>query len=388
MTVQTIPYALQNASHSAALFRQSAAAAFVTGGALASNELLVSQQGTPNMSVILGPGRAKVLGSSVSVPAGQRFTTQAMYDLLNDADLTITVAASNPTNPRIDVVYVGVRDTFYSGANNDAISGIVTGTPSGSPVVPAIPANAIAIAYIAVGASVTSIVTANISRVVNVAGVIGAVMQFPDATVRTAQLTVLRQGMLSTLDTMPGVVWQYYDAYNASTNPFGTSIGGTPTAGWFPVSGSNIFCALTINNSGALTNATEIALGANTGASPTWVEEFDAYGFHAANSTQVIPSIAGRYSGTLNTQFASNATGLRLYRLRRNATPGPNTGSGNGEVLAPAGTGLGYSSIGVEDVLMNGTTDYFEGIAYQASGGTLAVTARLVLRYDGPPVGP
>ena len=98
MTVQTVPYVLQNASHSAALFRQSASAAFTAAGVLGSTELGVRQQASPNMSVILGAGRAKVAGTAVSPPSGFTWTTQAMYDVLNDADLTLTIAASNPTN--------------------------------------------------------------------------------------------------------------------------------------------------------------------------------------------------------------------------------------------------------------------------------------------------
>jgi|GEM_PF-1961975 len=163
MAVQTVPYALQNASHSAAVFRQATSAPFTTGGIMAAGELAVAQQGTPNMSVILGPGRAKVVGNSVSPPAGLSFTTQAMYDVLNDANTTLTITTSNPTNPRIDAVYIQVQDAFYSGASNQAIAGVVTGTPAVSPTAPAVPTNSILIAYVAVGANVTTIVNANIS---------------------------------------------------------------------------------------------------------------------------------------------------------------------------------------------------------------------------------
>lgn len=183
MAVQQIPFALQNASHSAALFRQAQSSPFLTSGALGSVELLVTQQGSPNMSVILGAGRAKVLGNSVSAPAGQVWTTQAMYDVLNDAAATLTVAASNPTNPRIDLVYIQVQDSFYSGAANQAIAGVVTGTPAVSPAVPATPTNAIAIATVAVAANATSIVTANIARVVSTVTTVGGL--YPTATPTT-----------------------------------------------------------------------------------------------------------------------------------------------------------------------------------------------------------
>ena len=178
MAVQAVPYALQNASHSAALFRQSASAPFATGGILSSAELTVSQQGTPNMSVVLGPGRAKIPGTSVSSPlGGSAFTTQAMYDTLNDANLTLTVTTANATNPRIDAVYIQVQDAFYSGATNTAIAGVVAGVPAASPVAPAVPSNSILIAYLAVGANVTTIITANITYQAVVAQLIPSTSQ-------------------------------------------------------------------------------------------------------------------------------------------------------------------------------------------------------------------
>lgn len=161
-------------------------APYLTGGALGSVELLVTQQSSPNMSVILGPGRAKIPGTSVSPPATQTWTTQAMYDSLNDAPVTLTIAASNPTNPRIDVAYMAVNDSFYSGALNSAVAGIVTGTPAASPVAPAVPSNAVALYYIAVGAGVTSIVNANLSRVVTVARLLGAGGAVADLTALAA----------------------------------------------------------------------------------------------------------------------------------------------------------------------------------------------------------
>jgi hypothetical protein len=187
LAVQLVPYALQNASHSAALFRQSASAAFATSGTLGSAELAVTQQGTPNMSVVLGAGRAKVLGTSVSPPSGFTWTTQAMYDVLNDAPLTLSIAASNATNPRIDALYGQVQDAFYSGSANSAIAAVATGIPAVSPVTPAIPANSTLIAYIAVAANATTIVSANITQQTSLAQLIGG-----------------RPGMVSMLPTSVG----------------------------------------------------------------------------------------------------------------------------------------------------------------------------------------
>lgn len=165
MAVQTPPFALQNASHSAALFRQAASSQIPsTGGVLGSGELACTAQSTPNMSVQVAPGRAWIPGTQVGAPAGMSWTTQALYFALNDAAVSVTVAAADPTNPRIDVVYVQVQDAFYSGSVNSATVGIVTGTPAPTPAVPAVPSNSIVLAHISVPANATSIGSGQITN--------------------------------------------------------------------------------------------------------------------------------------------------------------------------------------------------------------------------------
>jgi hypothetical protein len=86
-----------------------------------------------------------------------------VYTAYNDATETLTVTTADPTNPRIDRVVMTIRDAYYSGAFNDVIFQVLAGTPAGSPTAPATPANSISLATIAVGAGVTSILTANIT---------------------------------------------------------------------------------------------------------------------------------------------------------------------------------------------------------------------------------
>ncbi|TIH34981.1 hypothetical protein [Subtercola vilae] len=175
MTVQTVPAFLQNAAlTNANVFRNAAAAPFARAGILGGGELGVLAQTTPNMTVKVNAGRAKVAGTSVSPPAGFTFTTQGFYDVFNDAAISVTIAASNSTQPRIDVVYVQVEDSFYAGTNNDALIAVATGYPASSPTVPAIPANSLALGQVAVGANVTSIVSANIVNVAPLAALLGA----------------------------------------------------------------------------------------------------------------------------------------------------------------------------------------------------------------------
>jgi hypothetical protein len=155
MTLRTPPSWLQNGSHPAENDRLSTQALYATTGIIGSSSLAVSQNSPAGMSVIVASGWAAIVG-----------TTQAnmgTYVVFNDANNVLTVTTANPTNPRIDRVVVTVQDAYYTGAFNDVIFQVIAGTPAGSPVAPATPANSISLATIAVGAGVTSILNANIT---------------------------------------------------------------------------------------------------------------------------------------------------------------------------------------------------------------------------------
>jgi hypothetical protein len=103
--------------------------------------------------------------SGVACIPGTESGAQANYWATNDAQVTLSISAAHATLPRIDIVVVNIRDTFYSGASNDSQLQVITGTPASSPAVPTAPANSITICQVAVGAAVTSIVDANITDV-------------------------------------------------------------------------------------------------------------------------------------------------------------------------------------------------------------------------------
>lgn len=159
MTVNTTPYVIQALSHPADNFRR--ALAFAAHGQQGvrdsvSGDLSVSQNGTPNMSVNVAAGQALINGT-------QNTTSQGAYEMLNDATVNLAIAASDPTNPRIDIVCASVQDAAYSGASNQALLQVVTGTPAASPSPPATPANSIVLAQVAVAANATSITNGNIT---------------------------------------------------------------------------------------------------------------------------------------------------------------------------------------------------------------------------------
>lgn len=170
MAISAVPYALQNGSHSADLFRQAVSSLVPPGGGLVSTgDLTVTQTGTASMNVVFGVGRAWVPGTNVGNVAGGNFSKQAMYFALNDAAFTASIATANATNPRIDVAYLAVQDSQYAGTTNTAVLGIATGVPTAGATYPAnaptIPANAIALAWVNVPANASQILTANINPI-------------------------------------------------------------------------------------------------------------------------------------------------------------------------------------------------------------------------------
>jgi hypothetical protein len=107
-------------------------------------------------------------GMTVNVAAGQMAvpTANATGTLVctSDAVEPVALAAAPGTNSRIDLVVCQARgNDLDGGANNDFIFAAVTGTVAASPVAPAVPANAVALAQIAVGTGVAAIVAGNIT---------------------------------------------------------------------------------------------------------------------------------------------------------------------------------------------------------------------------------
>lgn len=153
----------------------------------AGNVFAVTQTGSPSMAVLVKSGICWVPGTENG--------NQGAYGFINDADVNLAIAAAHATLARIDIVVAKVEDTQYSGGVNAPSLAVVTGTPSGSPVVPSAPNNSIILAQIAVGAAVTSITNANITdRRFYLAGVGGAI-SVANQTERDA-LTGLHNGQI------------------------------------------------------------------------------------------------------------------------------------------------------------------------------------------------
>ncbi len=155
MTLRTPPSWLQNGSHPAENDRLTTQALWATTGIINASSLEVTQNSPAGMSVQIASGWAAIVG-----------TTQAnmgTYVGYNDATVVLGVTTANPTNPRIDRVCMTVNDAYYTGASNNVVLQVVAGTPAGSPVAPATPANSISLATVAVAAGATALTTANIT---------------------------------------------------------------------------------------------------------------------------------------------------------------------------------------------------------------------------------
>lgn len=133
------------------------------------SELSVAQSGTPGMSVEVASGAAAIPGTENA--------NQGLYFVANDATVTLAIGTADPSLPRIDIIQFRIQDSFYSGANNQAVLSVKAGTPAASPVAPTADANAIVLAEVTVGAGVTSILNANIADKRTFIAAVGGVIQ-------------------------------------------------------------------------------------------------------------------------------------------------------------------------------------------------------------------
>jgi hypothetical protein len=145
------------------------------------------------MDELIGPGvkdydsfriRQRAAGANMSVDGmtasiqnvawvrGATVADQGLYrvDFNNATQLNVDIPTSDPTNPRIDSIYLAVEDQQHVGSNNLATLRVVVGTPTGGATLDnrtgagAAPANmaSILLADVLVGAAVATITNANI----------------------------------------------------------------------------------------------------------------------------------------------------------------------------------------------------------------------------------
>jgi hypothetical protein len=129
----------------------------------------VQHAGTPGMSIDIPGGQVWLAGTESGI--------QGTYHAWSDSTVTNpSVAASDPTNPRIDRIVAKVRDQFYSTAFNQWDLAVVTGIAKAVPLLSDAPApnNSYTLGSILVTAAKTSILNADITDLRNRAVGLGA----------------------------------------------------------------------------------------------------------------------------------------------------------------------------------------------------------------------
>lgn len=189
--VNNPPAYMQTGSHSAQLFRQALSTLIGSGGGVMSaSGLNILQTGGGSMNVTITGG---VPGGQVWVPGTTTAGVQGLYYCYNDASVTLSISASNPTNNRIDTIVAQVQDAAYAGSTNAWQLAVVTGTPTAGANLTnlngkgTVPASSYVVGYVEVDANVTSIVTAKIKYVATVAGLAGTMLAGAEVTLLDQQ---------------------------------------------------------------------------------------------------------------------------------------------------------------------------------------------------------
>lgn len=253
----------------------------------AGGHFAVTQNGTPNMSVNVAAGDAMVARSTYAAGAGiQRFVPA-----FSDATTNVIITANGSGNPRIDLICIKIDPAASAGIQGVGAVSIVAvaGTPAGSPVAPATPANHLALAQVAVANGATSIVNANITDVRQQLRPVPAYL--PEGFLYNGRLQVT---VASNILTVKIVTESGGDP--SATDPVAARIGGTVRY---------ITSALSLSVSGAAFNANSTQLSGF--AVPYW-----AYLGWRASTSSVFLGIARRPLGLLYSQF-NTTVGSDLY---------------------------------------------------------------------------
>ena len=180
MAVESPPWATQAGSFNAEQTRRAVFAAYartaannpgiVAGGLLSTADLQLSAP-VSGMSVNVSAGECIIGGSEGGAQGG--------YYARGTSQTNLAIAASNPSNPRIDTVCATSADAQYTiptgGTSGQWTLQVVTGTPTSGATLgnlngaATLPLSSLLLGYVLVPANATNIITADIA---NVAGVV------------------------------------------------------------------------------------------------------------------------------------------------------------------------------------------------------------------------
>jgi hypothetical protein len=148
------------------------------------------------MQVSAGSGMAATVAAGYCCVANSSSSLQGGYIFGLMTSASLTVAAADPVNPRLDIIVAFVADNGDS-SSFSAVE-IITGTPASPPVAPAAPANSLTLASITIPANVVSVASGTITDLRAYVVAPGGIL--PIATASAAPAVPASQFMI-TLDT-------------------------------------------------------------------------------------------------------------------------------------------------------------------------------------------
>jgi len=198
MGVETPPFSLQASNYSAEVTRRAIYALLARGGTIGS--VVGGLVGAGDMLITAGSGMQVLVAPGEGIIPGSTSATQSGYYGRVSSSTALAIAASDPTNPRVDRVVALVKDAAYTGTENLFTVAVLTGTPTSGATLgnrethgyPAAPASSLTLGPVLVPAKASSIVSGDIE---NVAPLLNLGLHFPTAslvgTISTAQLAAL-----------------------------------------------------------------------------------------------------------------------------------------------------------------------------------------------------
>lgn len=192
------------------------------GGLWVPASALNSRTGVTTVPTLTSTGNFTATVSAFTcIIDGTSNALQGSYPVANDAAATVTISAAN-TQARIDLISLQIEDTAYDSSGFSRGQFVVTaGTPSGSPVAPSTPANAIPLWTVPVAANATSVVFSSATAVFPYTATSGGIVPVRAATDKPAAANAVQYR--HRLDVT---------AAAAGTSPLESSVDGVT---WTPV---------------------------------------------------------------------------------------------------------------------------------------------------------
>lgn len=170
-------FGIAGSTNSAEDFRLSAGGLFVPASAINDRSGVTSVPtltGTGSLTANVGPFSCLIDGTSNSL--------QGSYWVAQDAATGITIGTGS-SQARIDLISMQIQDNAYDGSGFQRAQLVVTaGTPSGSPAVPAAPANSISLWTLPVPALASSVTFSTATAVFPYTATVGGIVPVRNAT--------------------------------------------------------------------------------------------------------------------------------------------------------------------------------------------------------------